>query len=429
MTLNPDEYVEMDWTGACRHFEPNGGLLATVKPQGQLRLAQGDNVVRLSCAADDAAAPRAEVTLAVKGAPLPNSAKRTGEPIKAGSATTDTGLRLLPNDKGGFRLLQGLYELADQDPPRSITAFDGKTNVWTVMNDMKTPSRAAIVITRNSSALDADYDDPKGLLIESFDDLAPYAMSETNQFEKFVLGGGKQLSKNGPVRQGVSQSFSATEEDVRVGVHCGVYTATNDGAPGGWCGVGRRFAKPLDLSAYEALALWVCGDGKSEVLRFQFYDVAGTYADWTVPIDFNGWRLLVFKTASAAKFDWRQTEYVLFYFNNIPAKTTVAMKFDDLKALPKLRPPPPLCRPALTIADKKLSTEADLNTNEALTVDTTGRCLVWRAGQKEARETKAAGEPIVLTPGPNRFELTCDTSNGVPRDVTVRVVRLGMPEP
>ena len=429
VSLKPDEYVEMDWTGACRHFEPNGGLLATVTPQGRLRLAQGDNVVRLSCAADDAAAPRAEVTLAVKGAPLPNSAKRTGESIKAGSATTDTRLRLLPDDKGGFRLLQGLYELADREPPRSIPAFDGKTNVWTVMNDMKAPSRAAVVITRNSSALSADHDDPNGLLIESFDDLAPYAMSETNQFEKFVLGGGKQLSKTGPVRQGVSQSVAATAEDVRAGPHCAVYTATNDGAPGGWCGVGRRFAQPLDLSPYQAVAFWVCGDGKGEVLRFQFYDVAGAYADWTVPIDFNGWRLLVFRTADAAAFDWRQAEYVLFYFNNIPAKSTVTIKLDDLKALPKLRPPPRLSHPVLTVADKRLTAAVELDTNEALTVDATGRWRAWRVGQKAAREIKAVGGPIILAPGPNRFELTCDTANGIPRDVTVRVVRLGMAGP
>ncbi|OGV70078.1 MAG: hypothetical protein A3K19_27615 [Lentisphaerae bacterium RIFOXYB12_FULL_65_16] len=429
VTLKPDEYVEMDWTGACRHFEPNGGLLAEVKPQGQLRLAQGENVVRLSCAAADAAAPRAEVTLAVKGAPLPNAAKHTGEPIKAGLATTDTRLRLLPNDKGGFRLLQGLYELADQAPPQSIPAFDGKINTWTVTNQMQTPARAAIVITRNSTALDADYDDPNGLLIESFDDPGLYAMSETNQFEKFVLGGGRQLSKTGPVREGVSQSFAVAAEDVRVGEHCGVYTATNDGAPDGWCGIGRRFAKPLDLSAYQAVAFWVCGDGKGELLRFQCYDVAGAYADYAVPIDFTGWRLLVFKTADAAKFDWKQTEYVLFYFNNLPAKTTCALKFDDLKALPKLRPPPRLCRPVLTVADKKLTTDAELDSNEALTLDATGRCLVWRAGQAEPREVKAAGDPIVLAPGPNRFELTCDTAAGAPRDVTVRVVRLGTPAP
>jgi len=429
VSLRPDEYLEMDWTGKCRHFEPNGGLLATVEPQGQLRLAQGENSVSFSCTVTDSTAPRAEVTLAVRGAPLPDAARQSGAPVKAGATAADQGLRFLPDGKRGFRVLHGLYELVDREPAHFIPTFDGKANVWTEMNDMKTPSGAAVVITRDSSALDADYDDPNGLLIESFDDLAPYAMSETNRFEKFVLGGGKQLSRNGPVRQGVSQSFAASAADVRVGGRCGVYSATNDGAPGGWCGVGRRFAKPLDLSAYEAVALWVCGDGKGEILRFQFYDVTGAYADWTVPIDFSGWRLLVFKTADAAKFDWEQTEYVLFYFNSIPAKTTVAMKFDDLKALPKLRPPPPLCRPALTVADKKLTTAVELDTNEALTVDATGRCLVWRAGRKEARAIKAAGGPIVLMPGPNRFELTCDAGNGLARDVTVRVVRLGMPAP
>jgi hypothetical protein len=429
VTLKPDEYVEMDWTGACRHFEPNGGLLAELTPQGQLRLAPGDNLVRLSCAEPDAVAPRAEVTLAVKGAPLPDPAKRTDEPIKAGAATTGKELRLLPNDRGGFRLLQGVYELADREPPHLIPAFDGRMNVWTVMNDTQAPSRVALVITRNRTTLDADYDDPNGLLLEGFDDLSGYAMSATNQFEKFVLGGGKQLSPNGPVREGVTQSFAVAGQGGRDAGPGGVYSATNAGAPGGWCGIGRRFAKPLDLSPYEAVAFWVCGDGKGEILRFQFHDAAAGYADWTVPIDFSGWRLLVFRTADAAQIDWKQTEYVLFYFNNIPAQATVELRLDDLRALPRLRPPPRLCNPVLTVAGQRASLEGEFEANEALTLDRSGRGRAWRAGVAEPREVKGGREPLALNPGLNRLELTCDASRGAPRDVTVRVVRLGALEP
>jgi hypothetical protein len=75
-----------------------------------------------------------------------------------------------------------------------------------------------------------------------------------------------------------------------------------------------------------------------------------------------------------------------------------------------------------------LTVDVELDAIEALTVDATGRCQVWRAGQTAARAVKAEGGPIMLTPGPNRLTLTCDTSKGAPRDVTVRVVRLGMAE-
>jgi len=74
VSLQPDEYLEWDWSGRCRHFEPNGGVLGEVQPQGSLRLAPGDHRLRFTCAGGeaDSHSPRAEVTLAVKGEPLPN---------------------------------------------------------------------------------------------------------------------------------------------------------------------------------------------------------------------------------------------------------------------------------------------------------------------------------------------------------------------
>lgn len=77
VALQPEEYVELDWTGRCRHFDPNGKLLATLRPEGGLELAAGTNPVTFSCAAGDPGSTRAEVTLAVRGAVLPG-AKRAG---------------------------------------------------------------------------------------------------------------------------------------------------------------------------------------------------------------------------------------------------------------------------------------------------------------------------------------------------------------
>ena len=54
----------------ARHFDPNGALLGQVTPQGALRLAPGENRVRFSSTLGDAASPRAEVTLSVRGQPL-----------------------------------------------------------------------------------------------------------------------------------------------------------------------------------------------------------------------------------------------------------------------------------------------------------------------------------------------------------------------
>jgi hypothetical protein len=73
VSLQPDEYVEMDWAGQTRHFDPNGVLRGQVTPQGAIRLAPGENRVRFSSTVADADSTRAEVTLSVRGQPLANA--------------------------------------------------------------------------------------------------------------------------------------------------------------------------------------------------------------------------------------------------------------------------------------------------------------------------------------------------------------------
>jgi hypothetical protein len=73
VSLKPDEYLELDWAGRCRHFDPNGGQLGEVVPQGSLRLDRGNNRVTFSCVVSEKTSPGAEVTLSVRGQPLPNA--------------------------------------------------------------------------------------------------------------------------------------------------------------------------------------------------------------------------------------------------------------------------------------------------------------------------------------------------------------------
>lgn len=424
VALQPTEYLELDWDGVCRHFERNGGLLGDVRPQGALRLAKGANQVRFTCGGGENTSTRAEVTLATRGEAPPD--ERPHPPLRSsiGPGDADERVHLPPDGKGGLRFMKGLYELAG-GTPRAIPAFDGAANVWTVTNEQLTPQQAAVLIARVGDVPDVDYDDPDALSLETFDDLSPYEMSETNQFEKYVIGGGKQLTEGGPVRTGVTQTFETSRAAARPGSSCGVYTATNEGGPGGWCAKGRRFAPPVDLSAHEAVAFWLYGDGKGEKLRFQFRDVTGAYADWVLPIDFIGWRLQVLRTGDRPDFDWGKVEYVIFYFNDIPAKSTVTLKLDGLKVMPRLRQPPPFVRPVLTVNGEPLALGTGLEAAEALTIDETGECMLWRAGRRKPRRVRIRSQGIVLKPGENRFELTCDTSKGTPRDVTIRVVPLG----
>ncbi|MBI2297478.1 MAG: hypothetical protein HYU66_00755 [Armatimonadetes bacterium] len=78
VTLQPDEYVELGYDGRCRHYEPDGKVLAEVQPAGRLRLATGEHQVRYGSAVSDAASPRGEVTLGWRGAPLADARRAAG---------------------------------------------------------------------------------------------------------------------------------------------------------------------------------------------------------------------------------------------------------------------------------------------------------------------------------------------------------------
>jgi len=435
VSLKPDEYLEWDWSGRCRHFEPNGGLLGEVQPQGTWQLSAGENSVRFSCKGGDGFSSRAEVTLSVRGEPLPNSRRNSGAKAgqKAGiypsfstQSQVSLPMQLLPGSKGGVRLMQGVYERVDSLPSRSVAAFDGKANAWAVDNDRPVACPVFVILSRGiaSSTPTVDYDDPDALLLEDFSDLSSYEMSERNQYEKYVVGEGKQLTKDGPVRAGVSQTFASTTEGARSGKTCAVYAATNEGGLGGWCGKGRRFEKPIDLSQHKAVAFWLHGDARGETLRFQFRDTKGRHAHWLVPIDFTGWRLQVCRLADARDFDWKQTEYLLVYFNDLPVGPTCTMKFDDVKAFPKIVSSVPLHNPSISINGKRVTIPVTLDADASLLIDNLKRASLWLTGKQQGKTLQLQGEPLRLEPGANRIEVTCENRQNAPRDVSVRVVRL-----
>ena len=427
-TLKPDEYLEVDWAGACRHFEPNGGLLRLVKPEGKLELAPGEHPVRFSCrpGTSEGTSPQAEITVAVRGDALPNPemASRTPGPALGRWDVEQAELRLLPGGRRGRRLMHGIHELCGGST-HGVGAFDGNSNAWGVMSTEREPRAVAVVVQHADADLSVNYEDPTALTLETFDALADYTMSDTNQFEKYVLGGGKRLTADGPVREGVSQTFTPSTQEARSGGSCGVYEATNLGKPGGWCAKGKRFTPALDLAGYQAVAFWLHGDGRGETLRFQFRDTAGQYADWLVTIDFSGWRLQVFRTADAKGFDWDKTEYLIFYYNGIPAGTTCTLRFDDVKMISRAAAPPTLTGIAVRINECEAKIPVAVSPGQSLLLDgRRGSCTVWDAGSNPSQTMEPAVRDLVLRPGENRVVLTCDNPGRSIGGVTVRVVPL-----
>jgi hypothetical protein len=133
-------------------------------------------------------------------------------------------------------------------------------------------------------------------------------------------------------RTGCSHEFVQVTPS-KVGAHAARFTATCDAQAGGWSVRGRNFAAPLDLSGCRALRAWVHGDGRGEALKIQLYDGQGGYRDNYVPIDFQGWRQVTLTNCPINTLRYDRVTTLSFYYNGLPASTTVTCLVDHVEAL------------------------------------------------------------------------------------------------
>ncbi len=330
--------------------------------------------------------------------------------------------RLLPEGDDDWQLFEAVYE-----EPRVVDALDGEANVWQIVNDRDEPCLLGVEIVRGARDVAlAGYADPGALTIESFTDAELYQLSEENAYEKYVVGAKKEVFAGGVVRAGVTHAF-ALSDDARLGPQCLAYSAENTGNPNGWSGIGRRFDTPLDLSDYAGIGVWIHGDAKGEKVRVQLRDSAGRYADQVVDIDFAGWSLHTFALPPAAKFDRSQVEYLLFYFNNVPRAASVAVRFDEVKALPSMGTGTGLGQLTLTVNGADVVLPVELSPGDAVTCEGPSGVTVWPPGMEPGRPLDVDTAALVLPPGESTVELTA--AGEFPGDVKALLYRMWPTQP
>ncbi|MEI6502192.1 MAG: hypothetical protein WCP21_14345, partial [Armatimonadota bacterium] len=172
-------------------------------------------------------------------------------------------LELLRTPGAQFRLGQardGSWQLLPTDyAAQRVTSLADGTASWTVKNRF-----VAQPVKLRIEALYAcrPYDSPEGVLVSDF-----------TKPEAFSVRG---------TAPGVTQSLTASNEQVHGGTVSGRLTATNSNAPrrSAWTKLGLPFTPPLDLSNCGAVGVWIYGDGKGELLNFQFNNTRENYPVW-----------------------------------------------------------------------------------------------------------------------------------------------------
>jgi hypothetical protein len=208
------------------------------------------------------------------------------------------------------------------------------------------------------------YRSPKAAVLETFDDLSPYARDSAAKKGVTRIGPGEA----GSVKEGVTQEFASVAEDPVEGSRCGKYTATSTLADSsGWCVIGRRFDPPLDLSWHKAIGLWLRGDGKGGLVKLQLRDDRHA-TDYYIANDFRTWRYFQLPRPtkpSPEPVDYSRVSQLMFYYNGLPARTTVTCWIDDVKALSELDEAM-LVDPVLRIGAGRIKFDATVREGERL---------------------------------------------------------------
>lgn len=170
------------------------------------------------------------------------------------------------------------------------------------------------------------------LTLEAFDDLAPYLSAPGSRTGVHSLSQGE----GGATLGGVTQSLTVEEGVAREGGKCVVYTAESTlDTDSGWTVITKQFSPALDLSWHQGIGLWLRGDGQGGLFKLQLRDDAGA-VDLYITNDYTGWRYHQLPRPESDRIDYGQVRSLSFYYNQLPAKTTVSCAIDDVKALARL---------------------------------------------------------------------------------------------
>jgi len=303
-----------------------------------------------------------------------------------------------------------------------VCGLDGWSNTWTETNRFGAqPLRVRIEALMAAQA----YDAPESVVIEDFTN--PDGLSERS------------------AQTGVTAALTRSTEEVRVGDASGLLAVRNDGhAPkGAWCKLGKTFAPTRDLSKTQGLGLWVCGDGKGEVLNLQYKSpehLVASPGDAYIDVDFTGWRyfeLIEHEGERMEAYGWPyggayavyredvnfgQIESFALWCNLVPQGEEVACYLSPIKCLPVV--PNTLQNPTLTIGDATITFPVEMESGTYLEFNSLEDCKLYGPKGELLTEVTPQGAVPELQPGENAVQFRAACTEGLnPRTRVVLITR------
>ena len=256
--------------------------------------------------------------------------------------------------------------------------------------------------------------------------------------------------------QGVTASFGVVPSVVTlhvgnrpdpVGKPDGRYSAASTrGTPqGAWCRATKTFDPPLDLREFDALGVWIFGDGKGELLNLQLTNPEHfwpTFDEHYVKIDFRGWRYfeLLCRERDAeryADYEWpyHDTSGVYrsplihdhvsalnLWYNCLPPGGKATCCLGPIKALRTVKTR--LKNPAVTVGGKEIVFPVVLESGCSLEF-ADAECKVFDERGKLLQTVRMTGPTPQLAPGDNPITFHCEAAAGPPSRAKITVVASG----
>lgn len=258
------------------------------------------------------------------------------------------------------------------------------------------------------------YDAAGTIRIEAFDTLAPYASAAPRGNPRRIAG-----REGGSVLPGVTQSLELADDEPRVGRKYVVYSAESSLTDSsGWSAIGRSFDAPIDLSRSRGIGFWMRGDGRGGQLKLQLRDDRGA-CDHYIPNDFKGWRYQQLERPAPDPIDYARVRSLTWYYNGLPAKSTVRCGIADVRALPALDLPG-VTDPWVELGGRRLLWKGTLLAGQYLVFWPEGKVVRYGPPLREPESSSWSPASIEAPSGPLSVHFGSDGKSSLP--VRVRVM-------
>jgi len=348
--------------------------------------------------------------------------------------------RLVQADNGDWQLVPTDYA------QHKVTGLNDGTTTWTVANRFSAQP-AKLRIHALYSAF--PYDDKQSMVLVDFSKDGEFTPAGTAPRVTCAVRRGspdpaETLDRTSPETSGQpSGTVGRLATTLR-------FSAMNQGdSPvGAWARAVKEFDPVVNMTPYDAIGLWVHGDGKGGVFNLQLTNLpeySRTLDDHHIKLDFNGWRyfeLLLRERDAAAYHDYKwpygshcvlhrsplvrhAVSKLTAYLNNLPPQDEVVCCLSPIKALRTRKVI--LQNPTIEIGGKRLVFPVDLESGMYIEFESPDDCRVYDERGNVVQWLEPQGDVPTLTSGDNQITFTCKGTDGFRSRAEVTVITCDEP--